>query len=877
MPDSMLSGKFDNCWKRIVGKRSAVLKMLESWLLGHFRRIPMTLLSILVGLACGALVWAVLDQVQPKALRGIFAEELQTRLEQQARETLIRFENYVEAHSSTTRLLANHRSLSTYLDPIYWFDLDEKEPIVYFSPPPWLPTTSLWRTLVEPGKILLIDRKGRTREVYNLDLRLMPEELNLVDGRFLSRSRAQAFLTTLEGRPYLLISELAEDGTGTDMGYLMMEVPLDSEFLLASQHGVSSSGVLVGLIDADEQRFLSSSDPMAVPAGTRMEDASKDYVVTAQSFFQYEGSVLNIQFATLVPRTSLEATRQRVEAVERRQRLVAATAFITVFTLVFYLLSERLNRILRRISLFSRRALGRRQPILEKGNQIYVLEDWIKQFIGNVLTAREEMRREHETEMKQSEAIQQAILEAALDPIITIDRKGKIIEFNSTAEKVFGYRRDDVIGILFSSLIIRAEDNMLFSQMMRRFESDAAPEELEVRGEMVGIRADTTQFPVEVAIKSIQLPLKEVFTVYVRDISSRKRAEEMITSLAKFPTESPSPILRVNRPGVIIYANPASAPLLSYWECEQGQKLPLYWRNRVINVFDSGHHWESEVLVGEHIYSLLITPVSDLNYVNIYGRDITEVRRAESEAREHQQELIHVSRLSTMGEMATGLAHELNQPLSAIANYANGCVRRLPVGVAGVDELIYALGQINSQADRAGQIIRRLRRLVGKQLPVRSEADINALVKEVCSFVEFEARKNDVVIEQELSMQRLPVRVDVVQIEQVLLNLIRNALEALLEVPEKRRSLIIRSSYQGDGNIRVEVVDTGPGIEPEVAKNLFEPFFTTKASGMGMGLVISQTIAKDHGGRIEADPVAGIGSRFSLTLPAYDNPEEKPL
>ena len=856
-------------------KRSAVLKKLESWLLGHFRRIPMTLLSILIGLACGALVWAVLDQVQPKALRGIFAEELQTRLDQQARETLIRFENYVEAHTSTTRLLANHRSLSTYLDPVYWFDLDSNEPTIYFSPPPWLPATSLWRILVEPGKILLIDRKGRTREVYNLDLRLLPQELLVVDNRFLSESRVQAFLTTLEGRPYLLISEIAEDGTGTNMGYLMMVVPLDSEFLLASQQGVSSNGVVVGLIDADEQRFLSSSDPKIVPADTRMEAVATNFVVTAQSFFQYEGSVLNMQFATLVPRTSLEATRQRVEAVERRQRLVAATTFIAVFTLVFYLMSERLNRILRRISLFSRRALGRRQPVLERGNQIYLLEDWIKQFIGNVLTAREEMRREHETEMKQSEAIQQAILEAALDPIITIDRSGKIIEFNSTAEKVFGYRRDDVIGILFASLIIRAEDNPKFCRMLKRLESEASAEEQEIRGEMAGLRADTTQFPVEVAIKPIQLPSKEVFTVYVRDISSRKRAEEMIVSLAKFPTESPSPILRVNRPGVIIYANPASAPLLSYWECEQGQKLPLYWRNRVVNVFNSRCDWESEVIVGEHIYSLLITPVPEFNYVNIYGRDITEVRHAESEAREHQQELIHVSRLSTMGEMATGLAHELNQPLAAIANYANGCVRRLPVGIAGADEFIYALGQINSQAERAGEIIRRLRRLVGKQLPVRSEADLNSLVKEVCSFVEFEARKTGVVIEQELSMERLPVRVDLVQIEQVLLNLIRNALEALLEVPKKSRSLVVRSGYQSSGNVRVDVVDTGPGIKPEVAKNLFKPFFTTKASGMGMGLVISQTIAEDHGGRIEADPVAGVGCRFSLTLPAYNSSEEK--
>ncbi|MCB1762068.1 MAG: PAS domain S-box protein [Gammaproteobacteria bacterium] len=835
----------------------------------------MTLLSILIGLACGALVWAVLDQVQPKALRSIFDEELQTRLEQQARETLIRFENYVAAHTSTTRLLANHRSLSSYLDPIYWSDLEESDPTVYFSPPPWLPATSLWRSLVEPGKILLIDRQGRTREVYNLDLRLLPPELLKVDRRFLTESRVQAFLTTLEGRPYLLISEVAEDGTGTNMGYLMMVVPLDSEFLLASQQGVSSSGVLVGLFDADEQRFLSSSDSRVVPAGSRIEQVSRNFVVTAQSFFQYEGSVLNMQFATLVPRSALEETQQRVEGVERRQRLVAATTFISVFTLVFYLLSERLNRILRRISLFSRRALGRRQPAIERGNQIYLLEDWIKQFIGNVLTAREEMRREHETELKQSEAIKQAILEAALDPIITIDRKGKIIEFNSTAEKEFGYRRDDVIGILFPSLIIRAEDNPKFNRMLKRLETDASLERGEIRGEMSALRADTTQFPVEVAIKPIQLPLKEVFTIYVRDITSRRRAEEMIVSLAKFPTESPSPILRVNRPGVIIYANPASAPLLAYWECAQGQKLPLYWRNRVVNAFNSGSDWESEVIVGEHIYSLLVTPVVELNYVNIYGRDITEVRRAEIEARQHQQELVHVSRLSTMGEMATGLAHELNQPLSAIANYASGCVRRLPAEMEGADDLKFALGQISGQAERAGEIIRRLRRLVGKQLPVRSEADMNNLIREVCTFVEFEARKTGVIVEQELTAGRLPVRVDVVQIEQVLLNLIRNALEALQEVPEKRRSLVVRSGYQESGEVRVDVVDTGSGIKKEAARNLFTPFFTTKASGMGMGLVISQTIAKDHGGKIEVDPTVSVGSHFCLTLPAYENLEDK--
>ncbi|MCB1760558.1 MAG: PAS domain S-box protein [Gammaproteobacteria bacterium] len=834
----------------------------------------MTLLSILIGLACGALVWGVLDQVQPRALRDIFAQELESRLDQQARETLIRFENYVEAHTSTTRLLANHRRLSTYLDPVYWLDNDQQEPKSYYAPPPWLPVTSLWRTLVEPGKILLLDRKGRTRELYNLDLRTLPEELVRVDERFLTESRAQAFMTTLEGRPYLLISELAEDGTGTDMGYLMMVVPLDSEFLLASQQGISTDGVLIALIDADEQRFLTSSDPERIGANAQLERVERDFVVTAQSFFHYEGSVLNMQFATLVPRSSVEATQRRVEGVERRQRLIAAITFIAVFTLVFYLLSSRLNRILRRISHFSRRALGRRQPELEHGNQLYVLEDWIKHFIGNVLQAREEMRQEYESEMERSETIKRAILEAALDPIVTVDSKGTIVEFNATAERVFGHRRGNVIGMNFATLILQPRHGDLFATMLQRFAMPAA-EELETRGEMEALRADGSYFPVEVAIKSIQLPQMKLFTVYLHDISNRKRAEELITSLAKFPTESPNPILRVNRTGNIIYANPASAPLLAYWGCGQGQKLPLYWRNRVIKVFDSGYDWESELHADEQDYLLLITPVTGLNYVNIYARDVTAIRRAENQAREHQQELVHVSRLSTMGEMATGLAHELNQPLSAIANYANGCVRRLPEGVEGADELIYALGQINSQAERAGEIIRRLRRLVGKQLPVRTVADVNSLVREVCSFVEFEARKTNVIIEQELSQDPLPVRVDVVQIEQVLLNLIRNALESLLEVPEEKRSLVVRSGYVGGGNIRVDVVDTGTGIEPEVASHLFEPFFTTKESGMGMGLVISQSIARDHGGKIEADPLAGVGSRFSLNLPVYEEADKE--
>ena len=268
------------------------------------------------------------------------------------------------------------------------------------------------------------------------------------------------------------------------------------------------------------------------------------------------------------------------------------------------------------------------------------------------------------------------------------------------------------------------------------------------------------------------------------------------------------------------------------------------------------------------IFSLLLAPVSDLGYVNIYGRDISAVRQAESKAREHQQELIHVSRLSTMGEMATGLAHELNQPLSAIANFASGCIRRLQSPANDIESILHALGQINTQANRAGEIIKRLRNLVAKQPPMRSVADMNELVREVCSFVEFEARKVGIVIEQELGMAALPVRVDVVQIEQVLLNLIRNALEALMEVSEQERSLTVKTHCADSGDtVLVEVSDTGSGIDPKTLQHLFEPFYTTKRSGMGMGLVISQTIIEDHNGKIEVVSHKGEGTKFTIRLP----------
>ena len=830
----------------------------------------MPVLAILVGLVAGLAVWGVLDQIQGRSVHKIFQRELRAQLDQRSRENLIRFDQYVQNYAATARLLANHRRLAQYLDPLFWSPDEWVDPVVYHEiRPAWFPDFIGRNALIAPSHVLLTDPRGRIREVYQVAGQPLPAEIRGgVGEQFLREADVLAVLTRFDDVPYLLVSDAAEDGSGYGMGYLVILVPVNEAFLAASQEGMSLGGVVLALVDIDDQRILVSSNPQALLAGSRVDQWMDDYQITFQSLIEYEGADWNGVFATFLPQDSVATVAKRVGQFERRQRVIAALAFIAVFTVVIFLVSARLNRVLHRMSRFSQRALGIAQPGPERtGNQLLVLEEWMQQFGQLVLKTREDMRRQHESEIRQSEALKAAILEASLDPIITIDGQGHIIELNPTAERAFGFARDRVLGRSLPELLIAPPDRRLFDTLLQSSRRSVKREgEHYTRGELTALDADYAEVPVEVSIVPIVLEDEPVYTVYMHDISKRRKAEREIKSLARFASESPNPTLRVTRQGTVVYANAASLPLMAYWGCKKGQTLSLFWRSQVSRVLEENRDREHEIDCDGQVYSLVLAPVQELGYVNIYGRDITEVRRAEQEARRHQAELVHVCRLSTMGEVATGMAHELNQPLSAIVNYANGCSRRLQGGIGGKRELLAALRQITSQAERASAIIRRLRALVGKQPPVRARVDLNYLVREVCTFVEHECSRLQVGIELKLCREPLFVYVDLVQIEQVLLNLVRNALDALQEVPTDHRRLTIHSTGEGD-RVRVTVSDSGPGIPKDRLAVLFDPFFTTKPSGMGMGLPISQTIVADHDGRIWATSEPGGGADFQVELP----------
>ncbi|MGE5159260.1 MAG: PAS domain S-box protein [Gemmatimonas sp.] len=248
-----------------------------------------------------------------------------------------------------------------------------------------------------------------------------------------------------------------------------------------------------------------------------------------------------------------------------------------------------------------------------------------------------------------------------------------------------------------------------------------------------------------------------------------------------------------------------------------------------------------------------------------FVRDLTERQETEARLQELQSELVHVSRLTEMGEMASAIAHELNQPLSAITNYLKGSQRLLQgVDGAGLPPIRDALDRAAAQALRAGQIIRRLRDFVSRGEGERRVESMTKLVQEAAALALVGAKEKGVRVSFDLDPAVDLVLADKVQIQQVLVNLVRNAVEAMEASP--RRHLSVSTRAAADGMVAVQVDDTGGGISEDVAQRLFQPFATTKVNGMGVGLSISKTIVQAHGGQIDAQPRPEGGTSFRFTL-----------
>ncbi len=249
-------------------------------------------------------------------------------------------------------------------------------------------------------------------------------------------------------------------------------------------------------------------------------------------------------------------------------------------------------------------------------------------------------------------------------------------------------------------------------------------------------------------------------------------------------------------------------------------------------------------------------------------RDLTEQKRIEEEALRHRDQMVHASRLTTMGEMAAAMAHELNQPLSAIATYTAACKRFLDKGAEARADVVAVLQEIGAQAHRAGQIIQRMRDFTRTRQSQRRLTDVAAMIEEIRPLAELDARANHVRLTITIDPDLPPVSVDGIQIQQVILNLLRNGADAMADVSPADRRLTLRAWLQPDQAIRIDITDNGHGVGEAARQHLFTPFFTTKATGMGMGLAISRSIITAHGGKLDCVNNPEGGATFFFTLPA---------
>jgi len=490
----------------------------------------------------------------------------------------------------------------------------------------------------------------------------------------------------------------------------------------------------------------------------------------------------------------------------------------------------------------------------------------------------------------------QALLDATVDAVIVIDSRGIIESFNRSGERLFGYAAEEVIGRNVSVLMTH-RDRDGHDRYMARYLATGVPHIIGIGREVDAERKDGSTFPVFLSVGQIHGSEPPRFIGLLHDITLRREAMMAIRrerDRANMYLEMAQVILLalsadhrvqlINRKGCETLSRREMDLLGRNWldvaVPEDQRQLLLEELGRLENDRSGNEHYFEHIVQSMQGERRLIAWRSiamrnpDGRLIGFFssGEDITDTRRAFEETQLAQAQMTQVSRLATLGEMAAGIAHELNQPLAAITNYAHAAQRfaqSLALDRIDTDgDIRAALEQIASQALRAGEIIRRLRGLVQNRETQKEPSDLNALAREVIGFVQSELRLKEVKLTTQFADPLPTISLDRIQIQQVLLNLLRNAIEALEPLPSGERRIELRTEMDPvSPQLRCIITDSGPGVPDNLVSQIFDPFCTSKATGTGLGLAISRTIAEAHHGRLIYEQAPAGGARFILSLP----------
>jgi PAS domain S-box-containing protein len=509
--------------------------------------------------------------------------------------------------------------------------------------------------------------------------------------------------------------------------------------------------------------------------------------------------------------------------------------------------------------------------------------------LGELETVAKESKREEEA-VSENESRFEILAETATDGIISIDDQSMIRYANPAAGRLFGYEPDEMLGNTLTSLMPEPLRQIHLTSV-RRYLSTGQRHVGWRAVELIGLHKSGREFPIEVSFGEAIHNGRHFFTGIVRDVTDRKRSEEALRA-----SEQRLQAIVDNTTAVIFIKDLELRYVLVNREYE---RLFDVRRDQIRGKTDFDIHAQEvaetlrandrEVIEGggpTQFEEILPSAGSTRHYVVVkfllrdqvnkpyavcgIATDITALKQAQEALRSREAELAHTTRVMTMGEITSSIAHEINQPVGSIVNYGNACLRLLKAGSADLTEIATALSAIVNDANRASAIIARIRALSKKAPPVMAALQVRELLADILPLVRHELTRRRIALKTVLPGDLSPILGDRIQLQQVLLNLVVNSIEAMNKVPEDGRHLFIEAQAHLSGDksfVLITVTDSGIGLKAEELPRLFETFYTTKAEGMGMGLAISRSIVEAHGGRLWATPSADLGATFQFILP----------
>lgn len=508
----------------------------------------------------------------------------------------------------------------------------------------------------------------------------------------------------------------------------------------------------------------------------------------------------------------------------------------------------------------------------------------------------EEKLRQEEQELKRSELHKATILDSSPDCVVAIDHEGRITEFNPSAEQTFGYSRKDVMGRRLADVIIPPSLRQQHHDGFAHYLSTGESKVLGHRLEMKALCADGREIPVELTITRIPQDGPPAFTGHIRDITERKRSEHALqTAYAQLARSeerwrsvfesSAVGVALADLNGRFIATNPVFQRMLGYTEDEL-EKLTF------LDITHEEHLEEKRTLIGELLdgkrrqYQIEKQyrrkdgqPVWVRNHVSVVpgtdrvprflmalSEDITQRKLSEEALAKARSDLARVASINSLGVLTASISHEVNQPLSGIITNASTCLRMLSADPPNVDGARETVRRTIRDGNRASEVITRLRTLYSKKELSPEPMDLNQAALEVTALLLTEIQKTGVILRHELA-DLPPVVGDRIQLQQVILNLLRNAVDAMSAIEDRPKEVLVKTERDDEEHVRLSVKDRGPGFTSQAADKIFEAFYTTKTDGMGIGLFISRSIIEAHQGRIWAAPNEGPGATFSFAIP----------